>query len=87
MSAFWGIDAATFAKLPHDNRGGEAITAVVLCMAFATTAVCFRLYTRYFVLNQFWVDDYFAMIGTVSCPKTHPVACAGIILTFSNSLV
>lgn len=69
MSAYWGIDAATWERLPHDNRAGEAITAVVLCMSVATTAVCFRLYTRRFVLRQFWLDDYFAIAGTVNHPE------------------
>ncbi|KAI0895215.1 hypothetical protein F4806DRAFT_92608 [Annulohypoxylon nitens] len=75
MSAYWGIDAATWERLPHDNRAGEAITAVVLCMSVATTAVCFRLYTRRFVLRQFWLDDYFAMAGTFGMISNGVVQC------------
>ncbi|KAI1413295.1 hypothetical protein F5Y13DRAFT_198547 [Hypoxylon sp. FL1857] len=58
-----GMDTTAFENLPHDNRTGSTIAAVVLCMIFATSAVCLRLYTRHFVLNKFWVDDYFAIAG------------------------
>ncbi|KAI0101431.1 hypothetical protein F4776DRAFT_498521 [Hypoxylon sp. NC0597] len=65
MSFYFGMDAAALAKLPHDNRAGDTIAAVVLCMTFAISAVCLRLYTRHFVLNKFWIDDYFAIAGTI----------------------
>lgn len=67
--SYLGYDEATLASLPHDNRGGETIAAVSLCMAFATIAVGLRLYTRRFVLRQFWLDDYLAIAGLVSIPR------------------
>ncbi|KAI1204764.1 uncharacterized protein F4807DRAFT_454469 [Annulohypoxylon truncatum] len=75
MSTYWELDAATYARLPHDNRAGQTIMAVVLCMFFATTAVCFRLYTRRYVLKQFWIDDYFAVAGTLSMISNGLVQC------------
>ncbi|KAL7619458.1 hypothetical protein AAE478_009997 [Parahypoxylon ruwenzoriense] len=59
------MDAESFARLPHDNRTGETIAAVVLCVFFATTAVCLRLYVRRYVLRQFWLDDYLAFAGMI----------------------
>ncbi|KAI1378068.1 hypothetical protein F4677DRAFT_34528 [Hypoxylon crocopeplum] len=70
-----GMDAATFDSLPHDNRTGETIAAVVLCMFFATTAVCLRLYTRHFVLRKFWVDDYLAIAGMFGMLANGIVQC------------
>ncbi|KAI0838441.1 hypothetical protein F5Y06DRAFT_46833 [Hypoxylon sp. FL0890] len=65
MSSQPGAETIALANLPHDNRAGDTIAAVTLCMVFATTAVCLRLYTRHFVLNKFWVDDYFAIAGLI----------------------
>lgn len=66
MSYYDGMDAEEFSRLPHDNRMGDTITAVVLCMFFATVAVCLRLYTRHFILRGVWYDDYMALAGMVS---------------------
>lgn len=63
--SYLGMDAETYASLPHNNRAGDTIAAMVLCMIFATIAVALRLYTRYFVLNKFWVDDFLAIVGLV----------------------
>ncbi|KAI0165385.1 hypothetical protein GGR52DRAFT_581989 [Hypoxylon sp. FL1284] len=69
------MDPETYASLPHDNRSGETIAAVVLCMVFATMAVSLRLYTRYFVLNKFWVDDILATVGLVGTISNGIIQC------------
>ncbi|KAI1139094.1 hypothetical protein F5Y05DRAFT_380818 [Hypoxylon sp. FL0543] len=65
MSSQPGVVAPALGDLPHDNRAGDTIAAVVLCITFATSAVCLRLYTRHFVLNKFWIDDYFSIAGMI----------------------
>lgn len=81
MSSYY--DPEVWASLPHNKRSGDTIAAVVLCLTFATVAVALRLYTRYFILNKFWLDDILAIIGLVSrttlLPFTHT--------TYDNRLV
>ncbi|KAI1483642.1 hypothetical protein F4774DRAFT_100202 [Daldinia eschscholtzii] len=75
MSYYQGMDAEAFSRLPHDNRSGDTITAVVLCMLFATTAVCLRLYTRHFILRGIWLDDYMALAGMIGMIFNGIVQC------------
>ena len=74
MSYYMGMSEEEFARLPHDNRSTETIVAVVLCMSIATIAVLARLYTRHFILRKFWLDDYLAVAGMVSCAARARVA-------------
>ncbi|OTB02086.1 hypothetical protein M426DRAFT_62894 [Hypoxylon sp. CI-4A] len=69
------MSASEIAALPHDNRAKDTITAVVLCMTFATMAVCCRLYTRYFVLRKFWLDDLLAIAGMFAMITNGVVQC------------
>ncbi|XXH01708.1 hypothetical protein Hte_008069 [Hypoxylon texense] len=75
MSNYQDMDPETYASLPHDNRSGDTIAAVALCMIFATIAVSLRLYTRYFVLNKFWVDDLLAIVGLMGAITNGIVQC------------
>ncbi|KAI1643646.1 uncharacterized protein F4817DRAFT_361309 [Daldinia loculata] len=75
MSYYDGMDAEEFSRLPHDNRMGDTITAVVLCMFFATVAVCLRLYTRHFILRGVWYDDYMALAGMIGMLSNGIVQC------------
>ncbi|KAI1385873.1 uncharacterized protein F4822DRAFT_414361 [Hypoxylon trugodes] len=69
------MDGALDDSLPHDNRAGDTIAAVVLCMIFATAAVFLRLYTRYFVLRKFWIDDLLAITGMICMIANGIVQC------------
>ncbi|KAI1770103.1 hypothetical protein F4818DRAFT_275081 [Hypoxylon cercidicola] len=69
------IDPELLAGLPHDNRSGDTIGAAVLCMTLATVAVSLRLYTRYFVLNKFWIDDLLAIAGWMGTVANGVVQC------------
>ncbi|KAI0849418.1 hypothetical protein F5Y00DRAFT_235632 [Daldinia vernicosa] len=75
MSYYNGMNAEEISRLPHDNRTGDTITAVVLCMFFATLAVGLRLYTRHFILRGVWYDDYFALAGMVGMLSNGIVQC------------
>ncbi|KAI1653486.1 hypothetical protein F4813DRAFT_254961 [Daldinia decipiens] len=76
MSYYYnGMDAEELSRLPHDNRASDTISAVVLCMFFATTAVVLRLYTRYFILKGVWYDDYMALAGMIGMLSNGIVQC------------
>ncbi|KAI1807497.1 hypothetical protein F4811DRAFT_506024 [Daldinia bambusicola] len=75
MSYYIGLDAEAISRLPHDNRVGETIMAVVLCMLSATIAVCLRLYTRHFILRGIWYDDYMALAGMIGMIFNGIVQC------------
>ncbi|KAI1099058.1 hypothetical protein F4804DRAFT_323013, partial [Jackrogersella minutella] len=75
MSDLLGISPDEFSRLPHDNRAADTITAVAVCISFATLAVCARLYTRRFVLRKFWLDDYFAIVGMFGMISNGIIQC------------
>ncbi|KAI1469084.1 uncharacterized protein F4812DRAFT_421987 [Daldinia caldariorum] len=72
---YYGMDAEAISRLPHDNRAGHTITAVVLCMLSATIAVCLRLYTRHFILRRIWLDDYMALAGMIGMISNGILQC------------
>lgn len=50
---------------PGGNSGG-LLAVAILAIVLGTPAVGLRLYTRKFVLNQIWLDDYLAIVSWVS---------------------
>ncbi|KAI8961472.1 hypothetical protein F5Y11DRAFT_227402 [Daldinia sp. FL1419] len=75
MSYYHGLDEEAISRLPHDNRIGDTITAVVLCMFFAVIAVSLRLYTRHYILRGVWYDDYMALAGMIGMLFNGIVQC------------
>ncbi|KAI1497448.1 hypothetical protein F5X99DRAFT_421366 [Biscogniauxia marginata] len=70
MNPYADIDPDEFAARDHGNRLPEVIGVGVLCLTVATLIVSLRLYTKHFILNQFWLDDYLAaaaLVGTITC--------------------
>ncbi|KAI0593323.1 hypothetical protein F4775DRAFT_578575 [Biscogniauxia sp. FL1348] len=70
MNPYADIDPEEFAARDHGNRFSETIGIGVLCMTVATIVVLVRLYTKHYILNQLWLDDYLAaaaLVGTLTC--------------------
>ncbi|KAI5920364.1 hypothetical protein F4810DRAFT_702946 [Camillea tinctor] len=70
MNPYADIDPEEFAAKDHGNRLSETIGVGVLCMSISTIVVLLRLYTKHYILNQLWLDDYLAaaaLVGTLTC--------------------
>ncbi|KAI1340312.1 hypothetical protein F5Y15DRAFT_54271 [Xylariaceae sp. FL0016] len=58
--------AAANGSLPTDSRGAVVIGVSSMCLVIATTAVGFRLYTRFYLVGKVGIDDWMAMMS-IAC--------------------
>ncbi len=52
-------------SLNNESRAGVPIAVVTVTLTIATTAVCLRTVTRAFVIHQFGMDDWAAIVALV----------------------
>lgn len=76
-------------RLNHGSNAYILYIALTICLTVATAALVLRIYTRWIVINQVWIDDYLAIASWV-CARFSIVF--GLvystlsILTLTNSL-
>lgn len=70
-----GYPPDVWAALDHDRNTAPVIAVTATCLGLALLVVALRVYTRRVLLDNFGLDDWFAVFSLVRAPPPPPRPC------------